>query len=103
MRGETAKRILVAIPWIVFAIAIVVAGGAYFAVAMIGIGILCLREFNTMAAALRPIQRAGYVAVPALIVTHLNAPRRKQRWNSCRMAWWSGSAPARQRRSRSRH
>jgi phosphatidate cytidylyltransferase len=68
MRGETAKRIVVAIPWIVFAIAIVVAGGAYFAIAMIGIGVLCLREFNAMAAALRPIQRAGYVAVPALIV-----------------------------------
>jgi hypothetical protein len=33
MRGETAKRILVAIPWIVFAIAIVVAGGVYFALA----------------------------------------------------------------------
>ena len=28
LRGETAKRILVAIPWIVFAIAIIVAGGA---------------------------------------------------------------------------
>ena len=38
MRGETAKRVLVAIPWIVFAIAIVVAGGVYFAAAMIGIG-----------------------------------------------------------------
>ena len=36
MRGETAKRILVAIPWIAFAIAITVAGGLVFAVAMIG-------------------------------------------------------------------
>ena len=47
-RGETVKRILVAIPWIVFAIAIVVAGGIYFALAMIAIGILCLREFLAM-------------------------------------------------------
>ena len=62
------KRILVAIPWIVFAIAIVVAGGVYFAVAMIGIGVLCLREFIAMTEELRPIQRAAYVAVPALIV-----------------------------------
>jgi phosphatidate cytidylyltransferase len=68
MRGETVKRVLVAIPWIVFAIAIVVAGGAYFALAMIGIGILCLREFIAMTEHLRPIQRASYLAVPALIV-----------------------------------
>jgi len=38
MRGETAKRILVALPWIAFAIAIVVAGEIYFAIAMIAIG-----------------------------------------------------------------
>jgi phosphatidate cytidylyltransferase len=68
MRGETAKRILVAIPLIAFAIAITVAGGIYFALAMIGIGMLCLREFLTMTEELRPIQRAAYIAVPALIV-----------------------------------
>jgi len=68
MRGETAKRVLVAIPWIVFAIAIVVAGGVYFAVAMIGIGVLCLREYHAMTEELRPIQRASYIAVTALIV-----------------------------------
>jgi phosphatidate cytidylyltransferase len=68
MRGETAKRILVVIPWIAFAIAIIVAGGVYFALAMIGIGILCLREFHTMTERLRPIQRAAYIAVPALVV-----------------------------------
>ena len=68
VRGETAKRVLVAIPWIVFAIAIVVAGGVYFAAAMIGIGALCLREFNAMTEELRPIQRASYVAVTGLIV-----------------------------------
>src|SRR5690606_818101 len=43
--GETFKRILFAIPWIAFAIAIVVAGGAVFAAAMVVIGVLCLREF----------------------------------------------------------
>ena len=42
------KRILVAIPWIVFAIAITVAGGLVFALAMIGIGVLCLREYFAM-------------------------------------------------------
>lgn len=68
LRGETAKRILVAIPWIVFAIAIVVAGGIYFALAMIGISVLCLREYHTMTEELRPIQRAAYIAVPALVI-----------------------------------
>ena len=67
-RGETAKRILFAIPWAIFAIAITVAGGLTFAVAMIGIGALCLREFLAMTIELRPIRRAAYLAVAALIL-----------------------------------
>jgi phosphatidate cytidylyltransferase len=68
LRGETARRILVAIPWIAFAIAITVLGGLPFAVAMIGIGLLCLREYFVMTAALRPIQVAAYLAVVAMVV-----------------------------------
>jgi phosphatidate cytidylyltransferase len=67
LRGETARRILVAIPWIVFAIAIVVLGGPVFALAMVAIGLLCLREYFLMTADLRPIQMAAYLAVPAVI------------------------------------
>jgi phosphatidate cytidylyltransferase len=67
VRGETAKRLAFAIPWIIFAIAITVAGGLTFALAMVAIGVLCLREFHVMVAALHPIQRAAYIAVPALI------------------------------------
>lgn len=66
--GETAKRILFAIPAIVFAIAITVAGGLVFAIAMIGVGVLCLREYLAMTTAARPIPRAAYVAVAALIL-----------------------------------
>ncbi len=66
--GETAKRILFAIPAIVFAIAITVAGGLVFTIAMIAVGVLCLREYLTMTAEVRPIQRAAYIAVPALIL-----------------------------------
>jgi phosphatidate cytidylyltransferase len=66
--GETAKRVLVAIPWIAFAIAITVAGGLVFTLAMIGVGVLCLREYMAMTGEIRPIQRAAYVAVPALIL-----------------------------------
>jgi phosphatidate cytidylyltransferase len=66
--GETAKRILIALPWITFAIAIVVLGGPVFALAMAGIGVLCLREYFLMTASLRPLQMAAYIAVVATIV-----------------------------------
>jgi phosphatidate cytidylyltransferase len=68
LRGETAKRVLVAIPWIVFAIAITVLGGLPFAIAMIAIGAVGLHEYMAMTAAQRPIQVAAYVAVAALIL-----------------------------------
>jgi phosphatidate cytidylyltransferase len=67
LRGETARRILVAIPWIAFAIAIVVLGGLVFALAMVAIGLLCLREYFVMTAPLRPLQVAAYIAVAAMI------------------------------------
>jgi phosphatidate cytidylyltransferase len=67
LSGETARRILVAIPWIVFAIAIVVLGGAVFAVAMAGLGLLCLREYFVMTAQLRPVQMAAYIALVAMV------------------------------------
>jgi phosphatidate cytidylyltransferase len=66
--GETAKRILVALPWIVFAIAITVAGGEIFALAMIAIGVVTLREFATIAARYRPLIIPAYVSVAALVV-----------------------------------
>jgi phosphatidate cytidylyltransferase len=68
LSGETAKRVLVVLPWIVFAIAITVAGGVVFAAAMIAIGVLCLREFVTMTAAERPLAIPAYLAMAALIV-----------------------------------
>jgi phosphatidate cytidylyltransferase len=66
--GETAKRVLVALPWIAFAIAIAVAGGLIFAAAMIAIGVVCLREYVTMTADSRPLAIPAYIAVAALIV-----------------------------------
>ncbi|HMI81053.1 MAG TPA: hypothetical protein VK480_04630, partial [Solirubrobacterales bacterium] len=66
--GETAKRVLVALPWIVFAIAITVAGGVVFALAMIAIGVVALREFDVIAARYRPLVVPAYVSVTALIV-----------------------------------
>jgi phosphatidate cytidylyltransferase len=67
-RGETAKRILVALPWIVFAIAITVAGGVVFMLAMVAIGVVALREFAGIAARHRPLVIPACAAVAALIV-----------------------------------
>jgi phosphatidate cytidylyltransferase len=68
LRGETVKRVLVALPWIVFAIAITVAGGIVFGLAMIAIGVVCLREYLTMTDGVRPIVIPSYLAVAALVV-----------------------------------
>jgi phosphatidate cytidylyltransferase len=68
LRGETARRILVAIPWIAFTIAIAVLGGLPFTVAIAGVGLICLREYFVMTAALRPIQIAAYVALVAMVI-----------------------------------
>ncbi len=67
-RGETAKRVLVALPWIAFAIAITVAGGIVFMLAMIGIGVVALREFAAVASRHRPLLPPAYLAVAALVV-----------------------------------
>ncbi len=68
LRGETAKRVLVVLPWIAFAIAITVAGGITFALAMIVIGAVCVREYLAMTGAARPLPIPAYVAVTALVV-----------------------------------
>jgi phosphatidate cytidylyltransferase len=66
--GETAKRIFVALPWIVFAIAITVAGGIVFMLAMIALGVVALREFDAITARYKPLVLPAYVAVAALVV-----------------------------------
>lgn len=66
--GETMRRILVAVPAIIFAIVISVAGGIVFMLAMIAIGILCLREYLEMTSASRPLAIPAYAAVAAMVV-----------------------------------
>ncbi len=65
--GETAKRVLVALPWIAFAIAITVAGGPVFALAMAGIGVVAIREYAGIAERYRPLLIPAYVSVVALV------------------------------------
>ncbi len=66
--SETTARVVVAIPWIVFAIAIVSAGGAVFAAAMIGLAILGLREFFLMAQPEQPITLPGYAVAAGMVI-----------------------------------
>jgi phosphatidate cytidylyltransferase len=66
--GETMRRVLVAVPAIVFAIAITVAGGIVFMLAMIAIGILCLREYLELTSQARPLAIPAYAAVAAMVV-----------------------------------
>lgn len=66
--GETAKRVLVAIPWIVVAIAIIVAGGPWFAGALVVFGCLGLREFFLMAGTYRPFQVPAYIGLAGMVL-----------------------------------
>ncbi|MGB7588104.1 MAG: phosphatidate cytidylyltransferase [Solirubrobacterales bacterium] len=68
LRGETARRIIIAIPWIAFAIAITAIGGMPFALAMIVIGGVCLREYMVMVRPLHPVDWAAYIVVAALVL-----------------------------------
>ena len=68
LRGETAKRILVAIPWIAFAIAITVAGGLPFTIAMVAIGLRRPARVLRDGGGMRPIEIAAYISVTALIL-----------------------------------
>jgi phosphatidate cytidylyltransferase len=67
-RFETLARTLVAVPWIVFAIAIIIAGGVPFMFAMIGLAFLGLVEFFRMAADARPFVPVGFAVVAGIIV-----------------------------------
>jgi len=68
LRGETAKRVLVAVPWIAFAIAIIVAPNVVFAVAMVAIGLVALHEYLALTEDARPLAIPAYLAVAALVV-----------------------------------
>lgn len=65
--GETFRRIMVAVPWIVLALAIIIAGGPWFAGALVVFGILGLREFFQMTSKYRPLQPAAYLGLTGMI------------------------------------
>jgi phosphatidate cytidylyltransferase len=73
--SETAARVLWALPWIVFAIAIVAAGGIAFTLAMIALATLGLAELFRMTAAYRPLGGIAILAAAALaLAAHYGTP-----------------------------
>ncbi len=64
---ETFARVLWAIPWIVFAIFVIAAGGPVFAAAMVVIGWTLLIEFHRMTARARPFQLVAFATVAAMV------------------------------------
>jgi phosphatidate cytidylyltransferase len=66
--SETTARVVVAIPWVIFAIVIVGAGGVVFTAALVVLGILGLREFFLMAEEERPFLLPGYAVVAGMVI-----------------------------------
>jgi phosphatidate cytidylyltransferase len=66
--SETTSRVVVAIPWIAFAITIVAIGEGVFAASLVVLAVLGLREFFRMAAVSRPIMLPGYLTVAGMVI-----------------------------------
>ncbi len=66
--GELRARILVALPAIAFALAIIDAGGLIFALGLMAIGLVCVAELFRMFAHARPARLAGFLGVIGLIL-----------------------------------
>ena len=75
--GDLGRRILVAIPAIAYAIAIIVAGGWIFAAGILALGFVCLHELFRMYEAVRPVKLAGFLALTGLAVAALEGAERQ--------------------------
>jgi phosphatidate cytidylyltransferase len=66
--SETTARVVVAIPWAIFAIVIVSVGGLLFTLALVALGILGVREFFRMAEPEQPIELPAYAVVAGMVI-----------------------------------
>jgi phosphatidate cytidylyltransferase len=66
--SETTARVVVAIPWAIFAIVIVSAGGLIFTLALVALGILGAREFFRMSEPEQPIELPAYGVVAGMVI-----------------------------------
>jgi phosphatidate cytidylyltransferase len=65
--SETTARVLWAVPWIVFAVAIVAFGGPVFAVAMVGLAWAVQIELFRMTARSRPFEAAAFLGALGMV------------------------------------
>ncbi len=73
--SDLGRRILFAIPAVIFALFIVLAGGTVFAIGLILLGVLALRELYTLMRRARPVDLAGYLTIAGMVLVALLADR----------------------------
>jgi len=66
--SDLGRRILVAIPAIAFAIAIIYFGEGAFAAGALALGLVCIHELFTMLERMRPVRLAGFLGISGLVV-----------------------------------
>ena len=64
--GETAARVLWAIPWLIIIITVTLVGEGFFALAMAALACIALAELYRMTTAVRPLPAVGFLAAFAL-------------------------------------
>jgi phosphatidate cytidylyltransferase len=69
--GDLGPRILFAIPAILFALFIVIQGGAIFALGLFVLGVVALGELYTLMGRVQPPALAGFITLGALLVAAL--------------------------------
>ena len=65
--SDLTSRIIVAIPAIAFAIAIIYFGGAVFALGALALGLVCISELFTMLERMKPVRIAGFLGISGLV------------------------------------
>ncbi len=73
--SETGARVWVAIPAILYAIAIVALGGPWFAAGIFVLGVVAMHELYGLMRAARPVDIAGFVALAGIVAAALLAGR----------------------------
>ncbi|MGI9097383.1 MAG: phosphatidate cytidylyltransferase [Solirubrobacteraceae bacterium] len=66
--SDLGARILVAIPAIVFAIAIIALGGIWFTIGLLALAFVCLGELFDLYADVEPVRLAGFIGLAAVIL-----------------------------------
>jgi phosphatidate cytidylyltransferase len=65
--SDLGSRIVVAVPAIAFAVAIIYFGGAVFALGVLALGLVCIHELFGMLERMRPVRLAGFLGLAGLV------------------------------------